>query len=348
MKAMDSIARIEHRIKGDYGMNHLFRRWAAALMLNLIMAIYACALRPTDPASLTPIRIQLTWTHSAQFAGFYAADQNGDYAAEGLAVTFLEGGLQVERLPPVLEGQAQFGLGGAAELITARAEGQPVHIIATIFQRDPFAFFSLADSGITRPDDFKGKTIQIRPRARPFLRAMTHRVGLAPGQYTENNEAEFTDLYTGEVDVATGFVTAQYIEASQAGYDLNVIYPDDYGVHFYTDLIFTTDEFVAANPELITRFLRATLAGWRYAVEHPAEASTWVLKYNPAADAVLEDASMAASLPLINTGQDNIGWMKPEDWDGMVQLLREQGVLTKPVEVTHLYSLQILQEIYEP
>ena len=55
---------------------------------------------------------------------------------------------------------------------------------------------------------------------------------------------------------------------------------------------------------------------------------------------------MIASLPLINTGEDHIGWMKPEIWAGMEQVLREQKVLTEPVDVTQAYTLQFLQEIY--
>ena len=55
---------------------------------------------------------------------------------------------------------------------------------------------------------------------------------------------------------------------------------------------------------------------------------------------------MTASIPLINTGEDDIGWMKPEIWTGMEQTLREQGVLTAPVDVTQVYTLQFLEEIY--
>jgi len=58
-------------------------------------------------------------------------------------------------------------------------------------------------------------------------------------------------------------------------------------------------------------------------------------------------AQMLASLPLVNTGEDHIGWMKPEIWAGMEQTLREQGVLTVPVDVTQAYSMQFLEEIYK-
>ncbi len=68
--------------------------------------------------------------------------------------------------------------------------------------------------------------------------------------------------------------------------------------------------------------------------------------YNPVADAALETAQMTASLPLVNTGEDQIGWMKPEMWAGMEKTLREQRVLSRPVAVTEVYTMQFLQELY--
>ena len=72
-----------------------------------------------------------------------------------------------------------------------------------------------------------------------------------------------------------------------------------------------------------------------------------VVKYNANANSAVENEKMAASLPLINTGEDHIGWMKPELWAGMEKTLREQGVLTTPLDVTKVYTMQFLQEIYK-
>jgi NitT/TauT family transport system substrate-binding protein len=136
------------------------------------------------------------------------------------------------------------------------------------------------------------------------------------------------------------------ITIQKAGYSINLIYPDDYGVHFFADTIFATDDFINANPDLVLRFLRASLKGWTYAVENPGKVGQMVVKYESKADAALENDKMVASLPLINTGEDHIGWMKPEIWAGMEQTLREQGVLTMPLDVTQVYTLQFLEEIY--
>jgi ABC-type nitrate/sulfonate/bicarbonate transport system substrate-binding protein len=323
----------------------IVKAWAALFSLIFVILLSACSSVSSTP-TLTPVTVQLVWTHSAQFAGLYAADQNGTYAAEGLGVSFIEGGGTVDFIAPVLNGEAQFGITAGDLLITARAEGKPLRAIATILRRDPYVFFALSESGIRRPDDFAGKTLLVWPTARPRLYAMLARVGVDPNQVTLTAEGDFTALYSGEIDVAGGYVTSEVLLAQKAGHDVKVIYPDDYGVHLYSDTIFTTDELIATNPDLVRRFLRATLKGWTYAVENPTEAGPMVVRYNPDADTDFTTEELIASLPLINTGEDPIGWMKPEVWVGMEQFLREQNVLTEPVDVTQAYTLKFLQEIY--
>ena len=327
-------------------MNTNFLKLSAHL---LVLAVVLAACRSESPTpTLTSVTVQLRWTHQAQFAGYYAADQNGYYAAEGLAVTFLEGETTVDTLPPVLSGTAQFGITNLDVLILARADGKPLRTVAAVSRRSPTVYISLADSGIRRPQDFVGKTIAIGITGRPTLYAVTARVGVTPDQYTmvDTTPNDLTQLYSGQVQVRAGFLTNEVLTARAAGYELNLIFPEDYGVHTYNDILFTTDDLIATNPDLVRRFLRATLRGWTYAVENPTAIGPMVVKYRADADVTHETAFMIASLPLVYTGEDHIGWMKPEVWAGMEQLLREQRVLTEPVDVTQVYTLQFLQEIY--
>jgi NitT/TauT family transport system substrate-binding protein len=333
-----------------------FNHSIATLLLILVVCLTACEPTTTPTQALTPITVQLQWTHQAQFAGMYAADQKGYYAAEGLDITFAEGGSQVDKLTPVLPstgsgqatGTAQFGVAGADELILARSEGKPLRAIATIYRRSPVVFISLAEKGITRPQDFTGLTIRAPANTLPSLRAMTTQVGIAPDQYTiVDLPSDLTMFASGDVPVWSAYVNSFVITVQKAGYKINLIFPDDYGVHFYADTLFTTDDLITADPDLVLRFLRATFQGWTYAVEHSSEIGTMVVHYNPAADPALENDKMAASIALVNTGEDHIGWMRPEIWAGMEQTLSEQGVLTAPLDVTQVYTMQFLEEIYK-
>jgi NitT/TauT family transport system substrate-binding protein len=319
------------------------------LFVGLLAFILAgCAPQTTPAAELTPLTVQLRWKHQAQFAGFYMADQKGYYAEEGLKVIFLEGTPTTDFIAPVLDGSAQFSITNPDSLLTARAQGKPVRAIATIFRRNPAVLIALSSSGITQPQDFVGKTIQIGPAGVPRLRTLMSKVGIATDQYrVVDSTADLTPFYSGAVDVRGVNLTNEVLAAKAAGYEINIIYYDDYGIHFSADTIFTSDELIASNPDLVLRFLRATLKGWTYAVENPGEVGAIVVHFNPQADIQFENEKMSASLPLINTGENYIGWMKPEIWTGMEQTLREQGILTAPLDVTQVYTMQFLEEVYK-
>jgi NitT/TauT family transport system substrate-binding protein len=316
------------------------------LGLSLLIGLAACA-PPASAITLTPITVQLSWTHQAQFGGWYDADQKGYYAQAGLAVRFREGGPNVDALALVLDGTVQFGLAKADALIAARAEGKSLRAIATIYRRSPEIYITLASSGLVRPQDFVGKTIEVSHGGLPLLHALTSRVGIAPDQYTTVERTDdLTAFYSGQVQVRSVFLMNEVLMVRAAGYKLNLIYPDDYNLHFYADTLFARDDLIANQPDLVLRFLNASLQGWTEASENPRTTGALVSKYNPTADVAHENAVMIASLPLINTGEDHIGWMKPSIWADMDTLLREQGVITRTSSITDVYTLQFLNAIY--
>jgi NitT/TauT family transport system substrate-binding protein len=306
----------------------------------------ACSSAASAP-DLTPVTVQLSWTHQAEFAGLYAAVEQGYFRDEGLKVTFLEGGPEVDFIKPVTDGQAQFGIAQPADLILARAEGKPVRSIAVIFRRSPIVFFSLQDSGIIRPQDFVGRKVRTAVTVDQVLRAMMAREGISQDQFERVYlPSDIEQFASGDVPIWGGFINVIVLEVQKAGYKVNIISPDDYGIHFYGDTLITTDSMIRSNPDLVQRFVRATLKGWTYALENPESIGAYVKKYNPDANADLEVDKMTASIPLINTGEDHVGWMKPQTWNAMAQTLRTQGDLKKPLQVEDVYTMQFLEEIY--
>lgn len=317
------------------------------VIVLLMFELAACRSAVSSTSTLTSITVQLSWTHQAEFAGLYAAEQQGYFAEEGLQVSFVEGGPEVDFISPVVNGAAQFGIAQPADVILARADGKPLQSIAVIYRRSPIVFFALADTGITRPQDFVGKKIRSALTVDLTLQAMMARVGISPDQYeVEYLPSDISLFASGDVPVWSGFINVFVLEIQQAGYKLNIIYPDDYGIHFYGDILITTDDLIEKNPDLVRRFTRAALKGWTYAVENPASIGAYVQKYNPEADPALETNKMTASIPLVNTGEDFIGWMKPEVWAGMEQTLQEHGVLTKQLDIAQVYTMQFVKEIY--
>lgn len=323
-------------------------RSLAILLFALVPSLPACGAATGSTAPLTPIIVQLSFTHQAEFAGFYAAQELGYYADEGLAVSFLEGGPEVNFIAPVASGTAQFGVAQPADLILARAAGQDLRSIAVIYRRSPIVFFALQESGITRPQDFVGKKIRGTVSTNQTLQAMMSRMDIPASEYeVVLLPSDIKEFASGQVPVWSGFINVFVLEVQRAGYKINIVYPDDYRIHFYGDVLITTDELIQSNPDLVQRFTRATLQGWTYAVENPDRVGEFVQSYNPNADSALESAKMAASIPLVNTGEDFIGWMKPEVWAHMEQTLHEQGLLSGPLDPESVYTMQFLREMYD-
>lgn len=294
-----------------------------------------------------PVTIQLSWLHYGAFGGFYAADQNGLYAEENIVVSFLEGGPAFDPIEAVLAGKAEFGVASADTLLLARAQDKPVRAVATILRHSPVVLIALADTGISSPEDIVGKEVRLTTQIAPSFHAMMAHVGIPPDAYSEVVLPSEIEMFaSGKVPVWGVYYNSFAVTLQKAGYKLNYIFPEDYGVHFYGDVIFTTDELIEDDPALVTRFLRATLGGWHFAIKEPESVGEMVTQYNSHADATLESAKMKATIPLIHIGLHHIGWMQGESWQEMHDTLLQQKILPQPFDVSEVYTMTFLYDIY--
>ena len=318
-------------------------------MLLLVIAVIACE---PQQAKRTPdeVTLQLKWVHLPQFAGFYMAQEKGYYAQENIKVTFLEGGQGINNALSVTSGKADFGVLSPEDILMKRSQGESLTSLAAIYRRSAVVFVAMGDSGIVRPSDFTGKTMAIRYEQRDFdlqFYAMMKKLGLGSAKLKiVNFDPDYVAFYKGEVDVTAAYATTGLIKMRQKGLKLNLIWPSDFGIHFYSDTLATTDRLISEKPDLVTRFLRATLKGWQDAIEEYRQAVTVTLKYSQIKDPQVQTAMMEAMLPLVHTGEDQIGWMKAEVWKGMYQILLEQRLLAHPFDVDQAYTLRFLKEIY--
>jgi NitT/TauT family transport system substrate-binding protein len=322
---------------------------STAVVLLTVTLLLGCTSQPTKPPD--EVRLQLKWVHQAQFAGFYMAQEKGYYARENLKVNFVEGGQGIDLAQRIISGQADFGVVAPEEILIKRSQGTNIVAIAAIYRRSAAVFLAMADSGIVRPQDFLGKTIAMSG-VKDFevqLPALMRKLGLDVSKVKvipfDTNYVAFTE---GDVEITGAYATSGLIRLRQKGLKLNLIWPSDYGIHFYSDTLATTGKTIAENPDLVTRFLRASLKGWQDAIEDYQQAAEVTMKYATGlyADQQLETTIMEALLPLVHTGEDQIGWMKPATWDGMYQTLLEQGLLATHFDVNQAYTMRFLQEIY--
>ena len=316
----------------------------------LLIGIFGSGCQITrEEASPDPVILQLKWVHQASFSGFYVAQEKGYYAAENLAVTFIEGGPGVDVIQQISSGEADFGVAAPEQILIHRGSGVPVVAIATIFQVSPVVFVTLSDSGIQRPADLYGHKVAIEgvDDYEIQFRAIYNKLGLDIQQIEiVPHSYDLMPLYEGQIDCIGLYATGGLLRLRQDGYQANLIWPSDYGVHMYSDTIVTNEELVLRNPDLVKRFLRASLLGWQDAVGNAEAAVVATLKYAKEADPDLQTEMMTASLPLVHTGEVKIGWMQPEIWQSMIDTLLEQGVLDQSISLDEVYDRSFLKIIY--
>lgn len=307
---------------------------------------------PAIPSKITPITINLKWLHQTQFAGHYVADQKGYYRDIGLEVSLIPFDYNNLPINEVVSGNADYGVTGADEILVARAEGKPVVALAVIYQENPVTAYSLSDSNITKPTDFIGKKVGVQEgiNVEFMVKAMLAKQGV---DYDEDITVvpigfDEKEIVSGEVDVATGYVTNEPIQAENAGYAVNIIHPKDYGVNVYADVLFTTEDTAKNKPELTKAFVQATLKGWEYALQNQDEAVELTLRYedpnNDSLNFEHQQKLLQRSVPLIKpTPGTKIGQMDYSRWLQTFRLLKEHNIIDQDIDVTSAYVTDFIK-----
>jgi len=293
------------------------------------------------------ITVQLSWFHSVEYAGFYAAIEEGYYADENLEVVLVAGDPSVNALTEVGNGNAQFGINTSDSLIIAKSQQQNFLGVATIFRNNPLVIMSLANGSVQKPEDLAGKTLGvIAPDLSTGWDVQT--LSLLKTLNIDSNSITFVpisdyhganELTSGNMDAMSGmFATNEPVQAEMDGNNLSLIYYKDYGVDVYSNVIFTTEELANTNPDLITRFLRATMKGYQFSIENPETIAQVSTKYDPNLDVAFQTATMNAQIPFIATGDAPIGSMDADVWETTQRILLDFDLIPAEVDLNSVYT----------
>ncbi|HEU4952349.1 MAG TPA: ABC transporter substrate-binding protein, partial [Holophagaceae bacterium] len=190
-----------------------------ALVGAALWSLAAAAASGSEPG---PVRgqvvIQLKWYDQFQFAGYYAAEQEGLYRAAGLDVTLRPGGRGLDPVREVLSGRAQFGIGDS-DLLLARAKGAPLVVLAAVFQHSPYIILSRSNARLARPSDLVGKRVMaLEDQGAAQIRAMLLKEGIDPaGVRLVRHSWDLQDLVQGRVDGMTAYLTVEPYQLQKLG-----------------------------------------------------------------------------------------------------------------------------------
>jgi polar amino acid transport system substrate-binding protein len=211
------------------------------------------------------------------------AKEKGFYAEEGLDVRLQEFDFGLDLVDEVIQGRSQFGIARTSLLIDKNAGADVVALFAA-YQQSPLMLLTRKDSNILLSSDLQNKQVMITDDAKKVgeIIAMLLQAGITASNFIQQEHSyNVQDLIDGKTDAMAAYVSNEPFQLEQQGIEFNVIHPKDYGFDMYSDILFTSREYVEQNPDVTDRFYRASIRGWLYAFEHIDETAEIILnRYN--------------------------------------------------------------------
>src|SRR5947199_3839250 len=244
----------------------------------------AAALMPAAAQTLDKVSFGTNWVAEAEHGGFFQSAADGTYKAHGLDVTIVPGGPNVNNRALLIAGKLDFFMSAnALQSFDAVANNVPVIAIAAMFQKDPQVFLAHPESKVAKLEDLKPLTLFVSKEGiAGYFQWLKSEYGFAEERvkpYTFNAQPFLAD----KKSAIQGYVTSEpYAVEKQAGFKPTVILLADYGFNTYSTLIETRRDFTEKNPDLVQRFVDASVIGWyNYLYGDNKPANAMIKKLNP-------------------------------------------------------------------
>ena len=319
-------------------------------MLALLLPLLHLSAPPAKAADR--ISFGLDWKAEAEYGGFYQAAATGLYAKRGLDVTIQQGGPQVNHTQLLLAGRLDFNI--ASSSFTAMnfvKQNIPFRAVAATFQKDPSVLIAHPGQGNDSFAALKGKPILIGADTRvgwwTYVRA---KYGYSDSQirpYTFNLQPFLADKKT----IQQGYIGSEPFAIQQAaGFQPVVMLVADTGFAGYASLIATSDKTIRERPDLVQKFIDASLEGWySYLYGDPSPANALIKKENPEmSDALLTYGhDILKSKGIVDSGdalKDGIGAMTAARWNEFLRTMAQEGVYPADLDASRAYTTQFVNK----
>ncbi len=303
----------------------------ASRLLKLLFFVH-CGLCPFTlfaADSLDKVVLQLRWTHQFQFAGYYAALEQGYYQEAGLDVEIRPRGESPNAIEEVLAGNAQYGATNSS-LLLKRLQGEPLVALAAIMQHSPLVWVARLDEGINHIQDLVSRRVKMASAGIEveLVAALNQEgVGLDDLEVVDGF-ASYDDYFAPELDAVAAYITNQpyYLQEREVGYV--IIRPSTYGIDFYGDCLFTSEQEMQDHPERVKAFRAASLRGWEYAMRNPDEIITLIIdKYQSDKSRAHLQFEAQRMAQLLMPDVIEVGHMNPGRWQHMADIFVGYGLV---------------------
>ena len=292
------------------------------------------------------------WLAEAEHGGHYQAVADGTYLKYGLDVTIRPGGPQLNNRLQLISGRVEFYMN--ANLVpsfTAIEQRVPVKAVAAMFQKDPFIFMSHPGEGFDKWEDLNNATAFVGNEAlASIFQWLKQEYGFREERvkpYTFNPAPFIAD----KKSIQQGYATSEPFEVERQGkFKPNVFLAADYGFDTYSTLIETRNDIIAKRPDLVQRFVDASIIGWyNYIYGDNRAANELIKKSNPE----MTDAQIAFSIAklkehgIVDSGESlshGIGAMSDARMKSFFDKMAKAGVVKADIDFKQAYTLQFVNK----
>jgi NitT/TauT family transport system substrate-binding protein len=283
---------------------------------------------PPGPAlaqgkSMTDLTFSLDFIVLGRHAPWYVALDKGYYKAEGLNVKIIPGRGSASVISNVESGVAELGFVDVPSLVVSRAKGSTIKMVAINYQKAPYAVFSLdPGANVTKPKDLEGLTLTTAPGSfvPAIIEAFMKNNGLDPTRLKYDfaaPSAQIPMLASGKAQAINFFIlTMPGIKRLAKGQNktARALFFGDFGLQLYSNGIGAKESFLRDNPEVVRKFVRASLKGWRDTFADPADAAARQKKYAKGLNEqiTIEEIAILKKLAVTpDTMKNGLGWFSP-------------------------------------
>jgi NitT/TauT family transport system substrate-binding protein len=302
---------------------------------------------PARAQTKRQVTVRLDWIYQGPNAGFMVAQDKGFYEQAGLNVEVGPGKGSASTAQLVASKATQFGFADGYVVGNAVSKGMNIRTVAGLYRRNPTAVVVLAQSDIKTPKDLEGKTIAIATGSTQFQQwpAFVRGCGLDAGKIRIVNidpAGSPPALITGQVPAIAGYALGQVPSVEIRGNTkARIFWYADCGVTAVSNGIVVHNDLIKEEPELVRGFVAATLKGFLYGRQNVDEMIAIAKRYSPAIEPAIarREAEMSwQSWVSPNTEGKPFGWMADKDWQETVEVLKQYGGVTTPLEARELYT----------
>jgi NitT/TauT family transport system substrate-binding protein len=308
-----------------------------------LAAILASSLRPA--AAADKVTFVTDFGYNGRHAYYFVALEKGYYAKQNLDVDIVRGQGSADAVKQVAAGTAQLGFADTAAVILGRGNDQiPTRLVAIVYAKPPHAIFVLKDSGIAKPKDLEGKKLADTAfSAVPKLfAAYAKAANIDAAKVTwmvASSDALPAMLTTGRADGIGQFTVGEPLLAKVAApKQVVALSYADVGLDLYSNGIIASDSTIKSNPDLVRRFVTATMQGLKDAIANPKEAGDIMHKHHREVDADIA----AGETRIVGTLTDQpglpLGTLDPGRVQKAIEIVSSAYTLKYPVKPDDVFA----------